>query len=591
MIDNFLKDFQPLKIPLLGVRLPEITISQETKNKFKISTDNNYDFLKQLAIIGFNKLKLKKTDPKYKIYAERTKYELETIRDLGFVDYILIVWDVINFCVDNNIPVGSGRGSACGSCLLYLIGVTKIDPIKYNLYFERFISKTRAKKNIVDGITYITGSLCDIDQDICFYKRDKVIAYLYEKYKGKTCRILTFNTLSPRLLIKEMGKIIGMKSEEEMTNITSLIPKIHGVIEDLDKAYETVPDFKKWCDENPRVYQNSLKLVHLNKNSGNHPSGLMISYEKLEDSCPVQLTSDKEVISSYDMNQVALFSLKLDVLGLRGVSVIDDVCKQIGKKLEDIDLNDNSIYQALQSLKYPHGLFQIETDLGFRATQKIKPRNFEQISAVLALNRPGSMKYIDDYAKFTNDGTILETESPELNEILKETGGIPIFQETLMLIANKVFKLSLEDAEMIRYAIGKKKKEEMLKYEEIIKQQGKKLNLEKSAKFYWDILLASADYSFNKCLSPDTVVETPEGYKMMFEISVGDEVKSYDIDKNKNIFSKVLNIHENQTEIYEIELEDGRKIKSSLNHKYLCEDKKMRTLEQILLKKHKVLTD
>jgi DNA polymerase-3 subunit alpha len=340
--DDFLAEFETLKIPINGVRLPTYTPSSAKKKELGLEDSaSNFDFLRGLCLRGFKKLKFKTNGKEYKEYASRVKKELDIFQELGFVDYVLLVWDVINFCAENNIPTGLGRGSAAGSLVLNLIGVTKIDPIKYGLYFERFVSKIRAKKTIVDGITYLDGSLmCDVDMDICYYNRDKVLEYIETKFKGKTSKILTFNTFSAKLLIKEMGKIVGGKSEEEMSDVTSMIPKLHGQVEDLDKAYEKVPEFKEWCDENKRVYETALKLKDLIKNKGVHPSGIMISFDNLEDSCPTELSSYKERVSSYDMNWVSLFTVKFDALGLRGVSVVDDVCKQLGITVEDIDLND-----------------------------------------------------------------------------------------------------------------------------------------------------------------------------------------------------------------------------------------------------------
>ena len=268
--------FDNLDLGLHGVRLPEFNIDSSTKRHLNLSEDvSNYDFLRALALNGFKDLKIDKNLPEYKKYVDRAKYELETLKELGFIDYILLVWDVINFCKTHNIPVGLGRGSAAGSLILYLVGVTRIDPVKYNLYFERFISKIRAKKQVVDGITYLDGSLmCDVDLDICYYNRHKVLEYLEAKFKGKTSKILTLNTLSGKLLIKECGKIIGEKTEEEMTTISSLIPKIFGQVKDITTAYEEVSKFKEWCDENQEIYQIALKLRDLIKNKGVHPSGV-----------------------------------------------------------------------------------------------------------------------------------------------------------------------------------------------------------------------------------------------------------------------------------------------------------------------------
>lgn len=502
-VTEFLDQFETIKIPILGVRLPEFTIEAKYKKALGMEEyASNYDFLRALTSQGFKrlieKLGLKPNSPEYKEYVDRSHNELAIMQDLGFTDYMLMVWDVINFCNENNIPTGLGRGSAAGSLVLYLIGVTKIDPIKYGLYFERFISKIRAKKQVIEGITYLDGSLmCDVDMDICYYNRPKVLAYLDEKYKGKTSKILTFNTLSAKLLIKEVGKIVGNKSDDEMTRVTSMVPKAHGIVEDLDTAYASVPEFKEWCDANPLVYSTALKLKDLNKNKGVHPSGILISYAPLEESCPTELSSDKDIVSSYDMNWVSLFTVKLDALGLRSVSVVDDVCKALNIDVMDIDLDDVTIYQALQDLKYPHGLFQIEADLAFRFTQKVKPRCLSELSAVMALARPGAMQFIDKFATYTTTG-VVDAIHPFFEEILRETGGVAIYQEQLMKMAHKI-GFTLDEAEILRRIVGKKKVEEVKAWKEKISKKVTENKLDPSiGDILWKILEDSSSYSFNK---------------------------------------------------------------------------------------------
>ena len=198
---DFQSQFRGLDFKLHGVRLPTFTIDKASKRKLKVSEDiNNYEFLHALSVQGLESLGLETNEK----YLKRLAYELKTLKDLSFVDYILLVWSVINFCKDSNIPTGLGRGSAAGSLVLFLIGVTGIDPIKYGLYFQRFISKTRAKKKVVDGVTYLDGSLmCDVDLDICYYNRQKVIDFLEKKFEGRTSKILTLNTLAGKLLMKE----------------------------------------------------------------------------------------------------------------------------------------------------------------------------------------------------------------------------------------------------------------------------------------------------------------------------------------------------------------------------------------------------
>jgi DNA-directed DNA polymerase III PolC len=505
MKSNLLEDkifsskFQDVDLGLHGVRLPEFSIDVQSKRHLNISEDvSNYDFLRALALNGFKDLNVDKSSVEYKKYVDRAKYELETLKELGFIDYILLVWDVINFCKTHDIPVGLGRGSAAGSLILYLIGVTRIDPVKYNLYFERFISKIRAKKQVVDGVTYLDGSLmCDVDLDICYYNRHRVLEYLETKFKGKTSKILTLNTLSGKLLIKECGKIVGEKSEEEMTMISSLIPKVFGQVKDITTAYEEIEKFKEWCDENKETYQIALKLRDLIKNKGVHPSGVLLSYNDLEKVCPTEFSSDKEAVSSFDMNWVSLFNIKLDILGLRSVSVVDDVCKNIGIKVQDIDLGHESIYRNLQELRSPHGLFQIEADTNFKVCQKVKPKNLEELSGVLALARPGALQFVDKYAKYTNYSEH-ESIHPFFDDILKQTGGVALYQEQLMQMAHKI-GFTLDEAEILRRIVGKKKTEEIKAWQKKIQDKVKENKLPKEVgEILWKIMEDSANYSFNK---------------------------------------------------------------------------------------------
>jgi len=495
----FASKFQDIDLGLHGVRLPEFAIDSESKRHLNVSEDvSNYNFLRALALNGFKDLNVDKNSQDYKKYIDRAKYELETLKELGFIDYILLVWDVINFCKTHDIPVGLGRGSAAGSLILYLIGVTRIDPVKYNLYFERFISKIRAKKQVIDGVTYLDGSLmCDVDLDICYYNRHRVLEYLETKFKGKTSKILTLNTLSGKLLIKECGKIVGEKSEEEMTMISSLIPKVFGQVKDITTAYEEIEKFKEWCDENKETYQIALKLRDLIKNKGVHPSGVLLSYNDLEKVCPTEFSSDKEAVSSFDMSWVSLFNIKLDILGLRSVSVVDDVCKSIGIKVQDIDLGHESIYRNLQELRSPHGLFQIEADTNFKVCQKVKPKNLEELSGVLALARPGALQFVDKYAKYTNYSEH-ESIHPFFDDILKQTGGVALYQEQLMQMAHKI-GFSLDEAEILRRIVGKKKTEEIKAWQKKIQDKVKENKLPKEVgEILWKIMEDSANYSFNK---------------------------------------------------------------------------------------------
>lgn len=499
-MENFTKSFVDYNLDIHGVRLPQFEISDEYKREAEAASDcNNYDFLRKLCLNRFSELGLKKGTQEYDKYVDRIKYELETLKDLGFIDYVLLVWDVINFCKINDIPVGLGRGSAAGSIVLYLIGVTGIDPIEHDLYFERFISKIRAKKKEVDGVTYLDGSLmCDVDLDICYYRRQEVIKYLDEKFAGKTSKILTLNTLSGKLLMKECSKIVAEKSETEANEVSSLIPKTFGQVMDIKQAYEEEEKFKAWCDGDKETYNIALKLRNLIKNKGVHASAISLSYDQMEDTCPSELTSQKDaVVTSYDADWISIFNVKLDLLGLRGVSVVDDVCKQVGIKVTDIDLDDPFIYRQLQDFRSPHGSFQIEANTNFKVCQKVKPKNLEELSAVLALARPGAMNFTDQYASYTNND-VYEPIHPFFDDILKETGGVALYQEQLMKMAHKI-GFTLDEAEILRRIVGKKKRSEVLKWKKKIKDKIKENNLdEEIGNILWQILEDSANYSFNK---------------------------------------------------------------------------------------------
>ena len=511
-VDTFVKKFKNIDLPLHGVRLPSFETSKELRRRLKAGDEeDNKQILRRLCREGYEaKLLSKDLDPKLaEKYTARTERELKSMEELGFVDYMLLTWDVIDFCKKSSIPIGLGRGSAAGSLVLFLLGVTNLDPIRYGLFFERFISKIRAKKKVVDGVTYLDGNLMvDVDNDVCYYSRHKVLEYIENKFKGKTSKILTLNTLSGKLLIKECGKIIGSKSETEMNTVSSHIPKIFGQVKDLEEAYDEVPEFKDWCDdlENKESYKIALKLRGLIKNKSVHASGILLSYDELEDSCPVELTSDKSVVSSYDMNWVSLFNVKLDILGLRSVSVVHDVCQQVGLKVRDIDLDDPAIYRELQALEAPHGLFQIEADTNYRVCREVKPKNLEELSAVLALGRPGALAFVDQYANYTNHD-VYEPIHPLFDEILKSTGGVALYQEQLMQMAHKI-GFTLDEAEILRRIVGKKKVKEVKQWKKKIEDKVKENRLssewmgDKSGldvgDVLWSVLEDSANYSFNK---------------------------------------------------------------------------------------------
>ena len=492
-------DYKPYDTPFpVGVKLPEIKIEKKYYDEVSCSDlEDNFQFLRKLC---FTRLKEKGIDKQEdtQVYYDRLREELAVFKDLGFVDYVLLNWDIMNFCKENNIPTGAGRGSAAGSLVLYVIGITNINPIEYDLFFERFVSKSRARKIEHNGEIYLDGSLlADVDNDISYDRRPEVIEYIEKKYVGKTSKILTLNTLSGKLCMKECGKIVEELSEIDVNQISDTIPKHFGMVAKLDVAYEESESFKRYADRYAKAFKIAKKLEGLNKNTGVHPSGISISYYPLEEIMPLQHTNDGSLVSGYDMNDVASLSVKFDILGLRTLSVVHDVCNQLGIKEQDIDPNDPSVYQALSCLRAPQGLFQIEAETNFKVCQLISPRNLEELSAVVAIARPGALDFKDHYATFVRTGDF-QSVHEFFDDVLSYTGGIPLYQEQLMKMAVNV-GFSLDEAEQLRRIVGKKKVDQMPAWKAKIEDKVRSNNLDPEiAAVLWKVAQDSANYSFNK---------------------------------------------------------------------------------------------
>ena len=532
-MNRFEDNFQGYDVPYdKGVKMPTIQITKKDYEKYGLKDGaTNSEFLKAMCKEAVIRLGINKKENKKEYYA-RIKMELDMFDELGFVDYVLLNWDVISNAKDNGIAVGLGRGSAAGSLVLYLLGVTGVDSSKHELFFERFVSKSRAKKFVYKGETYFDGSLMmDVDNDISYDRRHEVIKYIEEQYAGKTAKILTINTLTGKLCIKECGKIIEELSEDEVNHISSLIPKTHGKVHKLSVAYEESDRFKSLMDQYPAAFKLAKKLEGLNKNAGVHPSGIAISKDDITDVMPLQLTGDGALVSGYDMNAVSELAVKFDILGLRTLTVVDRTLKMIGKKMEDIDVEDPSIYQFLQDFEDPQGLFQIEADTNFKVCRDVRPQNLEHLSAVLALARPGALDYVDDYVNYRNTGEA-QDKHPIFKDVLDYTGGIALYQEQLMKMATKI-GFSLDEAEMLRRIVGKKKLDEVVKWKKKIEEKVKENNLDTEVgDILWKVAEDSASYSFNKshsisyaCLAAITIY-LKKHHPMEFYVSLLEMAKS-----------------------------------------------------------------
>ena len=498
-LDNFLDNFSGYSecVPP-GVTLPEIKIEPKYYESLNLdSSTSNYVLLKNLCINGLKEKGIDKFENK-KDYSDRVKSELKTLKELGFIDYILLNWDILRFCHDNGIPTGPGRGSAAGSLVLYAIDVTKVDPIKYELFFERFVSASRAKKIIKDGETYLDGGLlADIDNDIAYEHREKVINYIEEKHPSRTAKILTLNTLSSKLCIRECGKIVSNFSEIDINAITALIPKSFGKVASISDSISESEKLKEWADKHQKCISIAKKLEGLNKNSGVHPSGIAICSQDILNICPLQKSNDGALVTGYDMNWVAELMVKFDILGLRTLSVVHNCCDRIGVDPSDIPVEDPSSYLPFSGDLLPHGLFQIEAHTNFKVCKKIKPNNIEELSAVVAIARPGALDFLDNYASYVSSGEFQSVHS-FFDEELSYTGGIPLYQEQLMKMAVRI-GFSLDEAEQLRRIVGKKKIKEMPKWKEKIEEKITSQNLdEEIGEIFWKVAEDSANYSFNK---------------------------------------------------------------------------------------------
>jgi DNA polymerase-3 subunit alpha len=591
----FLDRFEKIDLNIHGIRLPKFCLSKEDHATLDLPFSLNGSDLTSLELFnilvekGFEKRLKNDIDPKEeKSYRDRLSYEMGVISPTDFVDYLLMVWDVVNIAKKNSIAVGPGRGSAASSLVLYCLGVTNIDPVKNGLYFERFLSPSRTTPNIVDGIKYYSDA-ADIDLDIEDSKREILIEILKKKYDGYFCKVSTYSTLQSRKNIKEVCKIVLGYSEQQSLEISSQIPSLFGKVHSLKNAVKEVPSFAEFVKENPKAYKIALKLSELNCSKGSHASAYIVSYNKLVDSIPCEMGED-EMVTSYDMNYAQLDNIKLDLLGLKAVGIINEVCSNLNLKPEDFDINYENVFSHLQDVKYPYGLFQISGDCNLGVVNKVKPKNMDDLAAVTALARPGALQFVDRYAQFVNEGKN-ESIHPFFDELLKSTASLALYQESTMQMCEKI-GLTKADGEVIRKCIGKKKIKEMAKWKDIIFETCEKNGLNKQIPdLLWEILEQSANYSFNKCLSLDSLVDLKNGKKEKIKnIKKGDFIVAFDIDKKKDHLVEVLNIYHNKVEMYEVELEDGKKIKCSLDHKFLTENFSMKSLREIIKEDIKIIS-
>lgn len=389
-------------------------------------------------------------------YEKRLDYEIDVIRSMGFAGYFLIVQDFINWAKQQGIPVGPGRGSAAGSLVAYALGITEIDPLQYDLLFERFLNPERI-------------TMPDIDVDFCGHHRDRVIDYVRNKYGSESvAQIITFQTLAARGAIRDVGRMLRMNLGE-VDRIAKMVPFGPGV--SLRKLVKEDPEFRALVKEkNPNIrtlLKFALRLEGVVKNSGTHAAGIVIAPGKLTNFVPVCLSKEGEVQTQYEMNALErLGLLKMDFLGLINLTIIEDCLRRIeeatGERpdLYAIPLDDPEVFKLFCEGK-TLGVFQFESSGMRDLLRRFKPRRFEDLIALNALYRPGPMQMLDDFIQRRHGQKPIDYELPELKPILEETYGIIVYQEQVMQIAAQIAGFSLAEADNLRRAMAKKKKKEM----------------------------------------------------------------------------------------------------------------------------------
>ncbi len=387
----------------------------------------------------------------------RLEYELNTIRKMGYVDYFLIVWDFINYARTHDIPVGPGRGSAAGSLVSYTTGITNIDPIRYNLLFERFLNPERV-------------SMPDIDIDFCFNRRGEVIDYVVEKY-GKECvtQIVTFGTLKAKGVIRDVGRVLDLPYNY-VDAIAKAVPDELNIT--LEMALNMSPDLKKMYDEDPEVKKlidTAQRLEGLPRHTGMHAAGVVISQKPMDEYVPLSRGGDGTITTQFVMTTIEeLGLLKMDFLGLRTLTVIDDAVKLVKENhgvslnMDAIDYNDKGVLDLISSGK-TEGIFQLES-AGMKSFMKeLKPESLEDIIAGISLYRPGPMDFIPAYIRGKNDKDAITYDCPQLEPILAPTYGCIVYQEQVMQIVRDLAGYSMGRSDLVRRAMSKKKTDVMAK--------------------------------------------------------------------------------------------------------------------------------
>ncbi|MCA9741743.1 MAG: DNA polymerase III subunit alpha [Deferribacteres bacterium] len=472
-----------LAIDFDTIHLPKFELPAEDKH---LNLDEYLEKLAKIELIN------RYGEPSKEIY-ERLDYELQVIHKTGYAGYFLIVWDFIRAAREMKIPVGPGRGSAAGSLVAYCLGITNIDPIKYNLLFERFLNPERV-------------TMPDIDIDFCYEQREKVIEYVRQKYgENNVTQIITFGTMAARAVIRDVGRVLKI-SYGEVDKVAKMIPATLGI--KLKDAIETVQELRDMADADETYHQlldYSQVLEGLARHASTHAAGVVITPTELTNYAPLfKSPSTGDVTTQYDMKCLeATGVLKMDFLGLRTLTVIDHTLRALKARGVDLDIDNIPLDDPDTYKLFGEGettaIFQFESSGMREYLRKLKPQTISDLIAMNALYRPGPMDMIDDFIARKHGKQKIEYAHPRIEPILEETYGIIVYQEQVMQIASAMGGFSLGKSDLLRRAMGKKKADLMAEMRKEFIKGALELNIErKVAEEVFDLMDKFARYGFNK---------------------------------------------------------------------------------------------
>jgi DNA polymerase III subunit alpha len=492
MVDLFIDNPQVLENTIRIANECNLTLQFNQQHLPKFPTGDSYTADSLLEEICLSGLEARYPNPS-SLYQERLNYELKIIKNMKFSDYFLIVWDFMKFARENDILTGPGRGSAAGSLVAYVLQITDVDPIEHELLFERFLNPERI-------------SMPDIDIDFPDHSRDEVIRYVARKYgELHVAQIVTFGTLAAKAALRDVGRVFGLNTKE-LDQLSRLVPSQLGI--SLKSAYQDSEGLRRFVKESPlheKLFKTAQRLEGLPRHTSTHAAGVIISEEPLVQVIPIQTGHQDVFLTQYSMEYLEdVGLLKMDFLGLRNLSLLESILmnikKGLGKRVDikSLPLNDQATFELLSNGDTT-GVFQLESEGMRKVLMRLKPSQFEDIVAVNALYRPGPMENIPLYIERKHGLKPIEYPHPDLKSILEKTYGVIVYQEQIMQIASKLAGFSLGEADLLRRAVGKKKKEVLDKERDHFVDGAVRNGYEHTvANEIYDLIVRFANYGFNR---------------------------------------------------------------------------------------------